>query len=44
MFNLFFDFDNWAATQPIMADLTIERLAYQSFAFANNSLDYFGPT
>ena len=29
--------------QPIMADLSVERLAYQSPPFTNSVVDYFGP-
>ena len=32
-----------ATIQPIMADLPVERLAYQSPLFTNTGLDYFGP-
>ena len=32
-----------ATVQPIMADLPVERLAYQSPPFRNTGVDYFGP-
>ena len=32
-----------ATIQPVMADLPVERLAYQSHPFKNTGFDYFGP-